>query len=249
VRVADVNREQHAVSSRLARLSYHTHDGSTEVTDRGRIARWTILAVLLCAFIIVPFVIWEEALFELSRRWLASATNRSLVALLTAALLALDLVAPIPSSFVSAIAAAALGPLLGTLAIWTGMTVGALVGYGLGRSGGTPLVARFVGPSELERVERLMARFGSAVIVVCRGVPVLAEASVLVAGAAKMRFRTFAWMTTASNLGLALAYALLSSFGWQGAAAVVTPFLLGLAVPALAIVIARRAERGSEPRA
>ncbi len=218
-------------------------------TTRARTLRWTILAALLCAFIIVPFVIWEDALFELSRRWLASTTHRSLVALLAAGLLALDLVAPIPSSFVSAIAAAALGPVMGTIAIWAGMTVGALAGYALGRSGGTPLVARFVGPGELERVERLMERFGSAVIVVCRGVPVLAEASVLVAGAAKMRFRTFAWMSTASNLGLALAYALLSTFGWQGGAAVITPFVLGLAVPALAIVVARRVERGPEPRA
>lgn len=213
------------------------------MTGRGRALGWTMLAVLLCAFIIVPFVIWEEALFELSRRWLESTTHRAVVALVAAALLALDLVAPIPSSFVSAIAAAALGPLGGTLAIWTGMTAGALLGYALGRSGGTPLVARLVGASELERAQRLMARFGSAVIVVCRGVPVLAEASVLVAGAARMRFRTFAWVSAAANLGLALAYALLSSFGWQGGAAVFTPFVLGIAVPGVAIAIARRFER------
>jgi uncharacterized membrane protein YdjX (TVP38/TMEM64 family) len=259
VRVADVDREQHAFSSRLARLSYHTRErpcfdrspsagrrpteGSDAMTLRGRAVRWAILALLLCGLIIVPFVLWEEALVELSRRWLASASHRGLVAAIAAALLALDLALPIPSSFVSAVAAAALGPLLGTLAIASGMTVGAFVGYGLGRSGGTPLVARFVGPSELERAERLMARFGSAVIVVCRGVPVLAEASVLVAGAAKMRFRTFALVSVAANLGLSLAYALLSMFGWHGGAAVITPFVLGIAVPGVAIVIARRFER------
>ena len=73
----------------------------------------------------------------------------------------------------------------------------------------------------------------------------LAEASVVVAGAAKMRFSTFAWVTGAAYLGLAAAYAVLSSAGWGGAAAVITPFVLGIAVPGVAIFIAKRLERSS----
>ncbi|HVR19090.1 MAG TPA: VTT domain-containing protein [Polyangiaceae bacterium] len=215
------------------------------MTARKSTARWAILGVLLATAIIVPFVIWEDALVALSRRWLESETNRLAVAGLAALLLALDLVLPIPSSFVSAGAVAALGGVLGALAIWLGMTAGALAGYVLGRSGGSAAVERFVGRDELERATRLMARFGSAVLVVCRGVPVLAEASVLVAGAARMRFATFAGVTAAANLGLATAYALLSSFGWGGAAAVLTPFALGIAVPAVAIALAKRLERGN----
>lgn len=207
--------------------------------------RWAVLGVLLLAAIIVPFVVWEDALTALSHRWLDSEANRMIVAVLAALLLALDLVLPIPSSFVSAGVVAAIGPVLGAVAIWTGMSVGALAGYALGRSGGTPLVERFVGRSELERAERLMARFGSAVLVVCRGVPVLAEASVVVAGAARMRFSTFVWVTGAANLGLAAAYALLSSAGWGGVAAVITPFVLGIVVPGIAIFIAKRLERST----
>jgi uncharacterized membrane protein YdjX (TVP38/TMEM64 family) len=205
--------------------------------------RWAALGVLLLAAILVPFVVWEEALVATSRRLLASEENRALVAALAALLLALDLVLPIPSSFVSAAAVAALGAIPGALVIWLGMTAGALAGYALGRSGGSTAVERFVGPGELERAERLMARFGSAVIIVCRGVPVLAEASVLVAGAARMRFATFAGVSAAANLGLAAAYALLSRLGSSGAAAAVTPFVLGIAVPALAIAVAKRLER------
>jgi uncharacterized membrane protein YdjX (TVP38/TMEM64 family) len=213
------------------------------MSERPKTLRWVVLCVLLLAAIIVPFVIWEDALTELSHRWLGSETNRMIVAVLAALLLALDLVLPIPSSFVSAGVVAAIGPVLGAIAIWTGMSVGALAGYALGRTGGTLLVERFVGRSELERAERLMARFGSAVLVVCRGVPVLAEASVVVAGAAKMSFSTFAWVTGAANLGLAAAYALLSSAGWGGAAAVITPFVLGIAVPGIFIFIAKRLDR------
>jgi uncharacterized membrane protein YdjX (TVP38/TMEM64 family) len=205
--------------------------------------RWAILGLLLCAAIIVPFVIWEETLAGLSRRWLESPSNAFALALVCALLLALDLFLPIPSSFVSAAAMAALGPAGGALAVASGMTVGALAGYALGRSGGSVLVERFVGRSELERAERLMARHGAAMLVVCRGVPVLAEASVVAAGAARMPYARFAWVTLAANFGLAAAYAFLSSFEASGVIAVITPFALGIAVPAVAIAIAKRLER------
>jgi uncharacterized membrane protein YdjX (TVP38/TMEM64 family) len=213
------------------------------MTGWTRVFRWAVLGVLLCAVIIVPFVIWEEALARVSRNWLEAPTNRAVVAVVAAALLAADLALPIPSSFVSAGAVAAVGPVLGALAIWVGMTLGALVGYTLGQTGGTLVVERFVGRSELERAERLTVRFGVAVLVVCRGVPVLAEASVLVAGAARMRLWTFLWVTSAANLGLAVAYALLSRVGWGGPAAVLMPFVLGIAVPGVAIVVAKGFER------
>ena len=212
-------------------------------SSRARALRWTVVAVLLGAAIIVPFVIWEDALVALSHRWLDSEPNRIAVAALAALLLALDLVLPVPSSFVSAGAVAALGPVRGALAIWAGMTAGALAGYALGRSGGAPLIVRFVGDDDLRRAERLMARFGGAVLVVSRGVPVLAEASVLAAGAARMPLLPFALITAGANLGLAVAYALLSRLGWGGAAGVLTPFALGIAVPAIAVAIARKLER------
>jgi uncharacterized membrane protein YdjX (TVP38/TMEM64 family) len=213
------------------------------MNGRASVFRWVVLGVLLCAVIVVPFVIWEDALALLSRNWLEAPTSRAVVAFVAAALLAVDLALPIPSSFVSAGAVAAVGPVIGAVAIWAGMTLGALAGYALGAGGGTPIVEGFVGRSELERAERLMARFGVAMLVVCRGVPVLAEASVLVAGAARMRLWTFSWVTSAANLGLAVAYAMLSRVGWGGPAVVVTPFVLGIAIPAAAIFAARRLER------
>src|SRR6185295_14900112 len=87
-------------------------------SSRARALRWALLAGLLGAAIIVPFVIWEDTLVALSHRWLDSETNRVVVAALAALLLALDLVLPVPSSFVSAGAVAALGPARGALAIW-----------------------------------------------------------------------------------------------------------------------------------
>jgi uncharacterized membrane protein YdjX (TVP38/TMEM64 family) len=216
------------------------------MTRPNRALRWALLGLALAAAILVPFVLWEEALLAETRRLLASEERRALLGALGALFLAVDLALPVPSSFVSAAIVAALGAVPGALVIWLGMTAGAFAGYALGRSGGAPAVRRFVGDDELARAERLMARYGALVLVVCRGVPVLAEASVLAAGAAKLRFATFALVTLSANLGLASAYALLSRFGSGGAAAVVTPFVLGIAVPGAAILAARRLERRTE---
>jgi uncharacterized membrane protein YdjX (TVP38/TMEM64 family) len=176
-----------------------------------------------------------RALEQWAQEWAAAA-----------GLLASDVLLPVPSSFVSAFAVGALGPVLGAVSVWTGMTAGALIGYAVGHGGGRPLVARVVGPSELARADRLFARYGKGVLVVCRGVPVLAEASVLLAGAARMPLVGFAWVTSAAHVGLALAYALVTSFGAEGAWAMLAPFALGIAVPALAILVLKRAPETEE---
>jgi len=204
---------------------------------------WGLFALALGALIVVPFLLWEEALVEQSRVWLAVPGARALVAVACVALLASDIALPVPSSFVAAGAVASLGPFLGAATVWVGLSLGAALGYAIGRGGGRPVAARLVGDGELARAERLMERYGAAVLVVCRGVPVLAEASVLLAGAARLGILRFAAVTGASNLGLALAYALLSrAFGGE-VVSFVLPFALGILVPALAIGVVQLAER------
>jgi 3-dehydroquinate synthase len=141
-------------------------------------------------------------------------------------LLASDLFLPVPSSLVSAGAVAALGPALGAAAVWLGMSLGALLGYFVGKSGGRALALRVVGPEELERAAALHERFGAAVLVVCRGVPVLAEASSLFAGLVRMPFAKFAFVAGTANAGLALTYALFGDLA-SGALSLIAPFALG----------------------
>jgi uncharacterized membrane protein YdjX (TVP38/TMEM64 family) len=210
--------------------------------------RWTLVGVFTTALIVVPFALFETRFSDSSQAFLSSTTSRGIVAAAAAGLLASDVLLPVPSSFVSAFAVGALGPVLGAVSVWTGMTAGALIGYAVGHGGGRPLVARVVGPSELARADRLFARYGKGVLVVCRGVPVLAEASVLLAGAARMPLVGFAWVTSAAHVGLALAYALVTSFGAEGAWAMLAPFALGIAVPALAILVLKRVERRAPAR-
>jgi len=205
--------------------------------------RWSLIALAVMAFIVVPFVIWEEAIFQASSRFLASSSNRVLAAAIVAALLASDVLLPIPSSFVSGFAVVMFGPVLGGAVIWVGMTIGAFGGYALGRRGGRPLVVRIVGADELERAEGLFRRFGKFVLVLGRGVPVLAEATVLAAGAMRLSLAEFAWVTAAAHAGLALAYALLLGVGFSGPSKALLPFALGILVPAVVMAVFWRVER------
>lgn len=199
--------------------------------------RWTLLTCLVLALILVPFVLWEESITAFSARLLAPTAGRAAVALVVVLLLMSDVLLPIPSSFVSAGAVSLLGAPVGGASIALGMTLGAWLGYLIGRVGGEPLASRVAGVEELERARRLMTKHGSWLVLVCRGVPVLAEASTLLAGATRQSAWSFGVGTTLGNLGLACAYAAIGLLSWSGPAALLAPFLFGVAVPGLGMLV------------
>lgn len=201
--------------------------------------RWCLLACLVLALILVPFALWEDAITAFSARLLTPAAGRTSLAVLVIVLLASDVLLPIPSSFVAAGAVSLLGATTGALAITLGMTIGAWLGYAIGRIGGKPLAARVAGPAQLDRAARLMDRHAGWVLLVCRGVPVLAEASTLFAGATRIAPVSFGVVTTLGNVGLAAAYALIGLLGLSGTWAVLAPFAFGVAVPGSVMLVLR----------
>jgi 3-dehydroquinate synthase len=66
---------------------------------------------------------------------------------------------------------------------------------------------------DLRRLQDLAANHGPRALVLTRALPVLAEATVLMFGAAKLPWRQFWPAVLLANLGLAIAYATL---GWLG---------------------------------
>lgn len=203
--------------------------------------RWTILMAVLLALILVPFALWEDAINAYSNRLLSPMAGRMTVAGVVVFLLAADVVLPVPSSFVSAGAVSLLGAYEGGMSIVLGMTLGAWLGYLIGRFGGEPLARRVAGEEQLTKAGRLMERYGAWVILVCRGVPVLAEASTVLAGATRVSVLRFALVTLLGNAGLACAYALIDVLHLSGAWSVLAPLGFGIAVPGLAILALRRA--------
>ncbi len=193
-------------------------------------------AILLLSFVlavpVVPFLLAGEHLEQQLKIWLQPDLDRITVFWFVVAALSTDVLLPIPSSVVSTFAGSQLGAPLATLASWLGMTIGATIGFVLARAVGRPLAVRLVEPSDLDRLELLTRRFGPKTLVLCRALPVLAEASILLVGAMRLPAPTFFVPVALANLGIALAYSLLGSYSaergllfWAIVGAIALPLL------------------------
>lgn len=202
--------------------------------------RWAIFWVIVAALILVPFFLFSKQIDGWTARFVASSeTHRGIATLVLGALLAGDILLPVPSSIVSMSAGYLLGFAGGAATSFAGMTVSCALGYLLGKGGGRPLVNRLVGAVETARFDELCRRFGRWVLVACRPVPVLAEASVLLAGVARMPFRRFFLMTSLSNLGISAVYAGVGHMSAQKGAFLLA-FAASVLLPGAAMLLSRR---------
>jgi uncharacterized membrane protein YdjX (TVP38/TMEM64 family) len=168
---------------------------------------WAGFCGLLLAAILVPFFLFGEGLEAAARRFLEAHPPGWQVALVLGGLLAGDIVLPVPSSLVNTAAGALLGFWRGTATAWAGMMVACGLGYQLGARAGEAALRRMVGEAEVARLARLAERHGHWFLLIFRAVPVLAEASVVFAGASRMSRRSFFTVSALANLGVSATYA------------------------------------------
>jgi len=199
--------------------------------------RWTIVIVILLALILVPFFLFEESFNQFAADVAKGEGSRWVAAASIAALLAADVFLPIPSSIVSTAAGVLLGFWGGAAAIFVGMTLACLIGYFTG-SRVSGWARRFVGAEGLARAEGVARRDGDWAFVLCRPVPVLAEASVILAGLVKTSFGRFLALTTLANLGIALGYAAIGAYSMR-LDSFLSAFIGAMLVPGLALLLAR----------
>lgn len=199
--------------------------------------RWALLWIALLAAVLVPFFLFEAEFNALAGRIANGDTSTGVAALVIGGLLALDVFLPVPSSIVSAAAGVLLGFWPGASIVWTGMMAGCVVGFVVGvRS--APLARRLVGQEGLARAAGLAERYGVWAVVVCRPIPVLAEATVVFAGLVRAPLRRFLFATAASNLGVAVGYAAIGAYSMR-VDSFLTAFVGAVAVPGLAMLVAR----------
>ena len=172
-----------------------------------RVVGWVGFCGLLLAAILVPFFLFGEGLEAAAHRFLEARPPDWEVALVLGGVLAGDLVLPVPSSLVNTAAGALLGFWRGTAACWLGMMVASGLGYQLGARAGEAALRRMVGPSEVARLAFFAEREGPWFLLAFRAVPVLAEASVVFAGASRMSRRSFLTASALANLGVSATYA------------------------------------------
>lgn len=222
------------------------HPSLPPAVRAGRIALAAATAGLFLALFIVPFLLFGDGMERFARAVLTGPASDWLVMLLAGGLLAGDAVLPTPSSVVATLLATRVGFWPAAAVNAVALSIAAAAGYGLGRAGG----------SGLERVRRglppgfaaWVRRHGLVAVLLCRPVPVLSEASLVLAGAAGANPRPLLVWCTVLQTALGFAYAFAGS-GWgQGrvdATAIVTgAVLLPLAAALLAGATALLARRG-----
>ena len=183
---------------------------------------------------IVPFLLFGAAFETWAIEWTDRTVSKPVAATLLVGLLATDILLPVPSSLLSTLGGWKLGWLGGTLFSWFGMTLGAVLGFLMARRWGKPVAIRLSSEEELLRMQALSQQYGAVVLIVFRGVPVLAEASVLLMGVHRMSWQRFLPPVVLSNLGIAWSY---SAFGDYAQQNQWLPLALGVAI-ALPVLLA-----------
>lgn len=199
--------------------------------------RWAIVWILLIGLVLVPFVLFEAQFTAFAERMTATQAGAGLAASTIFGLLSFDVLLPVPSSIVSTAAGVLFGFWRGAALVWTGMMVGALLGYALGRRV-AGAAARFVGEDGLRRAAALVERYGDWTLVMCRPVPVLAEATVMFAGLVRAPFGRFLLLTALANLGIAVGYAAFGAYSMR-IDSFLAAFFGALLIPGAALLIAR----------
>jgi membrane protein DedA with SNARE-associated domain len=201
--------------------------------------RWAVLWVILITVVLLPFVLFGEQFEEFGKQITQSDTSRWLVAGAVFSLLALDVFLPVPSSIVSTGAGVLLGFGVGTTVVWSGMMAGSLLGYAVGARG-SGAARKLVGADGIARAADLVKRYGDLTIVLCRPVPVLAEASVVFAGLVRANYGRFLRLTVTSNLGIAAGYAAVGAYSRRlDTYSFLIAFLGALLLPGIFILISR----------
>lgn len=142
-----------------------------------------LMVVLLLVFTVVEAL--EIDLLVDPTPWMATASAAAAAVGVT--LLAVDVLVPVPSSLVMIAHGSLFGLWLGAGLSLVGTVIAASIGFGIGRRGDGAL-SRLVGPDERVRADRFLSRWGLVAIAVTRAVPILAEATVILAGASKIKW-------------------------------------------------------------
>ena len=199
--------------------------------------RWALLWLILIGLVLLPFLLFEEQFNAFAEHVTRSESSQWLVAVAVFGLLALDVFLPVPSSIVSTAAGVFLGFLAGAAVVWAGMMAGCALGYVVG-SRGSGAARRLVGSDGIERASALVRRYGELTIVLCRPVPVLAEASVVFAGLVHAPFGRFLRLTAVSNLGIALGYSAFGAYSLR-VDSFLAAFIGALLLPGVFLLISR----------
>ena len=202
--------------------------------------RTAILIASVAGAVILSKLLIENVLGiqvdTLVERWMGNAGTGSAVVMIS--LLAADLFLPIPSSLIMVLSGAAFGVLWGSLFSLIGSIGGEWLGFELVRGYGRAASSRLVGDDELERLSRIFARHGAAVVVVTRALPVVMETMSVVAGLSTMKRSSFLVASLLGTAPIVVVYAYAGAV-WRETGSLLPAVIMLIAVAGLGWIIYR----------
>ena len=164
-------------------------------------------------------------------------------------LLLVDVVLPVPSSVIMVANGALFGVVVGSLLSLVGSVGAAMVGFLIGRRGGS-LLSRIVAPAEVEQANQLLDRWGLLAIIVTRPIPLLAETMAIIAGTSRLAWRRVLVAVVAGAIPSSILYAVTGALAngfASGALVFVAVILLAGVFWFAGNAIGRRLGRSAEP--
>jgi 3-dehydroquinate synthase len=168
-----------------------------------------LFVLFVMAIVILPFAIFGENFFLPLLK-----SREQQVGALTAvsiALLAVDSVAPVPSTIVLMTLANRAGWLAGIVGGTIGLCAGVLAASWLGRAAVGRLAPKFLPEAEVARLRESLQKRLVVTLACLRSVPVLAETSVIVAAAMGIPVKRIFWATVLPNFIVAAIYSFAAS--------------------------------------
>lgn len=190
--------------------------------------------------IILPLSLLESSLQDITDQitiW--SGENIIFNSLLVIFALTADVFLPVPNGLTNTIAGAILGFYIAIPIIWIGLTLGAIVGFTIGKFAAKPIARRILSENELKNSEDLSKKFGIGILLLSRPAPAFAEISTVAAGMSGMSWLTFLFVMTISNFFVSVIYALIGATALTSQSASIA--FIGIAIiPFLFWLLARR---------
>ena len=171
--------------------------------------RWAVLWILLIGLVLLPFLLFEQQFNAFAEHITRDGTSKWLVASAVFALLARRSSRALQHRLHGFGCAARFRARVGRR---LDRDDGRVPGRLRDRSQRIGAARRFIGDDGIRRASALMQRYGELALVLCRPVPVLAEASVVFAGLVRANYGRFVRLTAVSNLGIAAGYAAVGAF-------------------------------------
>ncbi len=169
---------------------------------KNRIFSVLVLVGVLSLIVVIPFLIFGEEMEGFVSGVLENNSKGPFsFGVIVVILLASDVILPVPSSILSSWSGYYFGFVQGWMISSLGMTVGCICGYCLGTYGRC-----LVGDKQKAMCESVADKYGYWAIAILRGVPVLAEVSVVFFGIGKYSIRRFLAVSTLANLGISGVY-------------------------------------------